>query len=241
MKKLLPIALLLLAACGRDADERPAAPSPASEAAPSETAIEAPSEETVAPSEPTPPPTLADGFAWPATTTRAKIVTSMGDILVELYPDKAPKSVENFLQYARDGHYDRLIFHRVVAGFVIQGGGYSKGYIERQTRAPIPYEGDNGLPNHRTTLAMARTPDPNSATSQFYVNLADNGDQLDHFVNDLGPRYGYAVFGRVIEGMDVVDAIGAAPTGPAGPFEAEVPVEPVVIIRVDPLDSGGAP
>ncbi|MEQ1930334.1 MAG: peptidylprolyl isomerase [Parvularculaceae bacterium] len=237
MRKIIAaLAILLAAACGgEDRDERGAAPaqSTQAEAAPSEPVSEdaAPPSEAVAS-----PPTLADGFTWPATAMRAKIVTSMGDIDVELYPDKAPKSVASFLQYATDGHYDRLIFHRVVAGFVIQGGGYSKSYIERPTRAPIPYEGDNGLPNYRTTLAMARTPDPDSATSQFFISLQDNNDQLDHFVNDLGPRYGYAVFGRVIGGMEVVDAIGAVVTGPGGPFEAEVPQEAVVIIRVDPAE-----
>lgn len=233
MKRLLAAAILLLAACGRQQSEPPAqpaaAPSPAESVEADPVAVEPPP--ALAP----PPPTLADGFAWPATTSRAKLVTSMGDVIVELYPDRAPRTVANFLQYAADGHYDRLIFHRVVGGFVVQGGGYSRSFIERPTRAPVPYEGDNGLPNYRTTLAMARTPDPNSATSQFYINLADNHEELDHFVNDLGPRYGYAVFGRVIDGMEVVDAIGSVRTGPGGPFPSEVPVEPVTLIRVDVL------
>lgn len=231
-KMLIAVAVLLLAACGdRQAEQTATAAPAAEETAPAESTPAEPVAEAAAPQPPA--PTLADGFAWPATTTRATLVTSMGDVVVELYPDKAPKSVANFLQYAADGHYDRLIFHRVVAGFVVQGGGYNRSFLERPTRDPIPYEGDNGLPNYRTTLAMARTPDPNSATSQFYINLADNNEQLDHFVNDLGPRYGYAVFGRVIEGMDVIDAIGAVRTGPGGPFESEVPVEPVTLIRVD--------
>lgn len=168
--------------------------------------------------------------------TYAKIATSKGDIIVELYPEKAPKTVENFLQYATEGHFDRTLFHRVVPGFVIQGGGYSRLYTERPTRDPIPYEGANGLKNLRGSIAMARTSDPNSAAAQWFINLKDN-DSLDHYVNDLGPRYGYAVFGKVVSGMDVVDAIGAVATGPGGPFESEVPVEPVFIERVDPIDA----
>lgn len=180
--------------------------------------------------------TKADEIDWPATTLHAKIVTSKGDMMVDLYPDKAPKTVANFVQYAADGHYDQLIFHRVVPGFVVQAGGYTKYFNERPTRDPIPYEGDNGLGNYRTTLAMARTSNPASATSQFYVNLRDNNELLDHYVNDLGPRYGYTVFGRVVGGMDVADAIGAIATGPAGPFPAEVPVETVVISRIDIIE-----
>lgn len=172
--------------------------------------------------------------------TRAKIATSKGDILVELYPDKAPASVANFLQYAADGHYDRTIFHRVVRGFVIQGGGYSRTFLERPTRAPVKYEGDNGLSNRRGAIAMARTQDPESATAQFYINLKDNL-ALDHRATDLGQIPGYAVFGRVVEGMDVVDAIGAAATGPGGPFESEAPLEPILILRVDPVAGPKAP
>lgn len=166
---------------------------------------------------------------------RAKIATSKGDIVVELDEAKAPATVANFLQYAADGHYDRTIVHRVVPGFVIQGGGYSRQFIERPTRDPVAYEGDNGLSNLRGTIAMARMTSPQSATAQWFINLVDN-PELDHRVTDLGPDYGYAVFGRVIEGMEVVDAIGAIPTGPGGPFESEVPVESVVIERVDRLD-----
>lgn len=171
---------------------------------------------------------------------RVKIAASMGDIVIELYPDKAPETVENFLRYAKDGHYDRTLVHRVVPGFVIQGGGYSRLFTERPTRDPILYEGDNGLRNERGTIAMARTDDPNSAAAQWFINLADN-PKLDHRVTDLGPIYGYTVFGRVVEGMDVVDAIGAVPTGPGGPFSAEVPVEPVIIERVDLIEAPVAP
>lgn len=165
----------------------------------------------------------------------AKISTSKGDIIVALDEEKAPKTVANFLQYATDGHYDRTIFHRIVAGFVIQGGGYSSGFIERPVREPVPYEGDNGLKNKRGTIAMARMTDPQSATAQWYINLKDNED-LDHRVTDLGPIYGYTVFGHVVDGMDVVDAIGAVATGPGGPFDSEVPAEPITINRVDPVE-----
>ncbi|MEL6372037.1 MAG: peptidylprolyl isomerase [Pseudomonadota bacterium] len=164
----------------------------------------------------------------------AKIATSKGDIIIELAVNEAPASTANFVEYALAGHYDRVLFHRVVKGFVIQGGGYSRYFNERVTRDPIPYEGDNGLKNLRGTIAMARTDDIDSAAAQWFINLKNNED-LDHFVNDLGPRYGYTVFGRVVDGMDIADAIGDVETGPGGPFEAEVPVDPVLILRVDPL------
>ncbi len=165
--------------------------------------------------------------------THAKITTSMGDIVVELDTEKAPASVENFLRYATSGHYDRTIFHRVVTGYVIQGGGYSKYFNERAPKDPIAYEGDNGLKNLRGTIAMARGDIPGSAQAQWFINLQDN-EELDHKIVEDLPLYGYAVFGRVVEGLDVADAIGAAETGPGGEFEAEVPVEPIVILRVDP-------
>jgi len=234
------LALLAFGACERKAAE-PASP-PAAEAAQNqqtpadEAPVESPAAQATNTEESPPVETLADTVEWPATTLHAKIVTSKGDIVVDLYPAEAPKTVANFVQYAKDGHYDRLIIHRVVPGFVIQGGGYNKYFNERPTRAPVAYEGDNGLKNYRTTLAMARTSDPNSAAAQWFVNLRDNNDQLDHFVNDLGPRYGYAVFGRVVEGMDVADAIGAVATGPGGPFPSEAPVETVTISRVDIIE-----
>ena len=155
--------------------------------------------------------------------------TSMGNIVVELYPDKAPKSVENFLQYVRDGHYAATVFHRVIGNFMIQGGGYSsefyKGSMQpKPTRAPIEIESRNGLKNDKGWLAMARTSDPNSATSQFFINTVDNGG-LDYPSPD---GYGYAVFGKVIEGMDVVAKIAETPTGTLGPMR-DVPNEPVLI------------
>ncbi len=170
--------------------------------------------------------------AFAADATHTKIQTSMGDIVVKLYADKAPASAANFLQYAKSGHYDRTIFHRVVKGYVIQGGGFSKYFNQRSPHEPIAYEGDNGLKNIRGTLAMARGDKPGSAQAQWFINLRDN-PKLDHRVTDLGTIYGYVVFGRVVEGMDVADAIGAVATSEGGPFDAEVPVEPVVIIRVD--------
>ncbi len=173
------------------------------------------------------------------TPTHAKIQTSKGDITVELYPEKAPKTVENFLRYATEGKYDRTIFHRVVKGFVIQGGGYSRLLTERGKYDPIPYEGDNGLKNERGTIAMARSDKPDSAQAQWFINLRDN-PKLDHDVTDLGPIYGYTVFGRVVEGMEAADAIGAVETGPEGIFDAEVPTETIFIERVDPVDRPAA-
>ena len=234
---ILAAAALALAACGRGETEPAAEPGSTTAASGEPESATATADQTTPPDiETTAIETLADSVAWPATTTRAKIITSKGDIVVELYPDKAPKTVANFVQYAKDGHYDRLIFHRVVAGFVIQGGGYNQHFAERPTRGTIPYEGDNGLKNYRTTVAMARTSDPNSATSQWFINLRNNNEALDHYTNDLGPRYGYTVFGRVIDGMDGADEIGALPTGAGGPFDAEVPVETATISRIDIIE-----
>ncbi|MEM9704955.1 MAG: peptidylprolyl isomerase [Pseudomonadota bacterium] len=160
------------------------------------------------------------------------IKTTKGDMVVELDRERAPITVANFLDYTERGRFDRTIFHRVVRGFVIQGGGYSQFFNERSTASPIAYEGGNGLKNLRGTISMARTDDPNSATSQWFINLIDNPD-LDHRVTDLGIDYGYAVFGKVLCGIEVADAIGAVETGAGGPFESEVPLEPIVILRVD--------
>lgn len=173
--------------------------------------------------------------AYAEEASHAKIQTSMGDIIVELDRDAAPASVENFLSYATSGHYDRTLMHRVVQGYVIQGGGFSKLYTERVLRDPIPYEGDNGHKNLRGKIAMARGDKPDSAQAQWFINLRDN-ERLDHRVTDLGPIYGYAVFGKVVAGMDVADAIGDVETGPGGPFDDEVPVEQILILRVDPTE-----
>ncbi|MDZ7842534.1 MAG: peptidylprolyl isomerase [Gammaproteobacteria bacterium] len=153
-----------------------------------------------------------------------KMSTSLGDLTIELYADDAPASVENFLQYTDDGFYDGTIFHRVIPGFVLQGGGFTAGMSRKETREPIQNESDNGLENKRGTLSMARLPDPHSATSQFFVNLVDN-PHLDH---PGGGQWGYAVFGKVVEGMDIIDEIaGVETTNTAG--HRDVPAEPVVI------------
>jgi cyclophilin family peptidyl-prolyl cis-trans isomerase len=163
------------------------------------------------------------------------IQTSLGDITLELYPDKAPKTVANFLQYVDAGFYTNTIFHRVIDGFMIQGGGFTPQFERKPTRAPIPNEADNGLKNLRGTIAMARTVEPQSATAQFYINVVDNPN-LDF--KDKTPRgWGYTVFGKVIKGMEVVDAIKSQPTGPGGPFQQDVPKTPIVILgisRVNP-------
>lgn len=167
-----------------------------------------------------------------AETVKAEIVTSEGPMVVELYADKAPKTVENFVKYAKDGQYDGTIFHRVIPNFMIQGGGYDKNFKEKKTRAPIENEAGNGLANEPYTLAMARTGNPHSATSQFFINVNKNGF-LDRANSQDG--WGYAVFGKVVEGQDVVDKIKQVRTRPVGQHEA-VPVEPVVIERVRILD-----
>ena len=157
------------------------------------------------------------------------ISTSMGDITLELFKDRAPVSVENFLQYVRDGFYEGTIFHRVKSGYVVQGGGYTPEMVEKATRPPIQNEATNGLKNVRGTVAMARTRALRSATSQFYINMANNS-QLDH--RGYSPEdFGYAVFGRVLGGMDVVEKIAATPTGMAGDHE-DVPKTAVLIQKV---------
>jgi len=167
------------------------------------------------------------GNAVAQDTPQVRLETSKGAITLELYPEKAPKSVENFLGYVRDGFYDGTIFHRVIDGFMVQGGGFTQDYTRKPTQAPIENEADNGLSNRTGTVAMARTRDPHSATAQFFINVSDN-TFLDHTAKS--PRgWGYAVFGEVVDGMDVVNAIKSVKTGPAGPFPKDVPQEPVVI------------
>jgi len=198
------------------------------------------------------------GAASPAFAAdpRVKFVTTDGDFVVELYPDKAPKTVENFLQYVRDKHYAGTIFHRVIAGFMVQGGGYDASYKEKPTRPPVSHEGRaalaKGLKNVRGTLAMARTGDPQSATAQFFINVVDNpgldpvilppGDPVTfEFQGQLQkniPRarvenhpllFGYTVFGKVVSGMDTIDRIRNEATGPAGPFDSDAPKKPIII------------
>jgi peptidyl-prolyl cis-trans isomerase A (cyclophilin A) len=160
-------------------------------------------------------------FAAPALAQKVKLETSAGNIVIELDAAKAPKTVDNFLQYVKAGHYNGTVFHRVINNFMIQGGGMTADLKEKATRPPIGLESRNGLTNQRGTVAMARTNDPNSATAQFFINVKDND-----FLNQSQARdgNGYAVFGKVVEGMDVVDKIRAVPTGPG-----DVPLTPVVI------------
>jgi peptidyl-prolyl cis-trans isomerase A (cyclophilin A) len=161
-----------------------------------------------------------------ATATKVKLSTSAGDIVLELYPDKAPKSVENFLQYVRDKHYDGTVFHRVMDGFMIQGGGFTADLQQKTTRAPIPLEASNGLKNDRGTVAMARTANPNSATAQFFINVVNNAP-----LNAPSPDgHGYAVFGKVIAGMEVVDKIKGVAVSNQGPYQ-NVPTTPVTILK----------
>lgn len=156
--------------------------------------------------------------------------TSMGTIKIELFADKAPETVANFLQYVKDGHYNHTIFHRVIPSFMIQGGGFTKDMKQKSTKPAIKNEADNGLKNVRGTLAMARTSDVNSATSQFFINTVDN-DFLD-FRDKTSRGYGYCVFGKVTDGMDVVDKIEGVKTTTQGPHQ-NVPVEPVEILVMD--------
>ncbi|MCK6415769.1 MAG: peptidyl-prolyl cis-trans isomerase [Giesbergeria sp.] len=158
------------------------------------------------------------------TAPRVKLATSLGDIVVELNPAKAPKTVENFLKYVADKHYDGTIFHRVIDGFMVQGGGFTADMVQKPMRPPIPLEAANGLKNDTYTIAMARTNVPDSATAQFFINVKDNA-----MLNAPQPDgHGYAVFGKVVSGQEVVDKIKAVPTGNKGPFQ-NVPSTPVVI------------
>jgi peptidyl-prolyl cis-trans isomerase B (cyclophilin B) len=175
----------------------------------------------------TPAPNPANTPA-PAKSSAPRVAfeTTLGRFVIELDPVKAPKSTENFLAYAKAGFYDGTIFHRVIPGFMAQGGGFSADMKQKATQPPIPNEADNGLKNKRGTVAMARTNDPNSATSQFFVNLVDNAF-LDH--TGKNPRgWGYAVIGQVVEGMDVIDKMAAVKTGMRGPF-SDVPTQTIEV------------
>ncbi len=159
-----------------------------------------------------------------------KLNTNKGTIILELDADKAPETVANFVQYAKEGFYNGTIFHRVIDGFMIQGGGMEPGMKEKSTRAPIKNEADNGLSNERGTIAMARTPDPHSASAQFFINVKDN--KFLDFTAPNAQGYGYCVFGKVVEGMDVVDEIKGVETGSQGGHQ-DVPVEDVIIESVE--------
>ena len=202
--------------------------------------------------------TLCATVAFSQAVPKVKFTTSEGDFVVELYPEKAPKTVANFLQYVKDKHYDGTIFHRVINNFMVQGGGFDADYKQKATRPPVVHEGQEALAkggprNIEGTLAMARTNEPNSASSQFFINVKDNafldptiipaGDPVPRFeyggrVYENTPRaqllgasqlYGYTVFGKVTSGMDVVNKIKATPTGAGGPFPTDVPKTPIFI------------
>jgi peptidyl-prolyl cis-trans isomerase A (cyclophilin A) len=191
-------------------------------------------------------PAFASAQTTPATAAsapapRVLLKTSQGDITLELYPDKSPKTVANFLQYVRESFYAGTVFHRVIKGFLIQGGIYDRDLQERRTHPAIPNEADNGLSNLRGTIAAARAPEvTQSATSQFFINLVDNR-RLDYVGNQNGLTWGYAVFGKVTKGMDVVDKIAALPTIPLGPFSGDVPKPLVVIESAEILGENTAP
>jgi cyclophilin family peptidyl-prolyl cis-trans isomerase len=166
---------------------------------------------------------------------RVRVETNLGSFVIELDPERAPLSVTNFLDYVRAGHYQGTIFHRVIANFVAQGGGFDEKFVEKPTHAPVPNESGNGLSNVRGTVGMARTAEPHSGTSQFYINLADNLS-----LDPKPSRWGYAVFGRIVEGMNLVDSIGTVATGQVGPFERDAPLKNVVIQKIVELNGPAA-
>ena len=159
--------------------------------------------------------------------TRVRVDTSMGSFTIRLETQRAPLTVENFLKYVRAGHYDGTVFHRVIRNFVAQGGGYTANFEAKATQGNVVNEAGNGLLNRRGTVGMARSDAPHSGTCQFFVNLADNPD-----LNPLATRWGYAVFGEIVEGMDVIDRIAHVPTGEWGPFKEDAPLKPIVIEKV---------
>ena len=182
-------------------------------------------------------PLAAPTFAQETRTMPITVVfeTNHGPITLELYPDQAPKTVANFTDYVRAGQYNGTVFHRVIPGFMAQGGGFTAELSQKPVNAPITNEADNGLKNDRGTIAMARTGEPHSATAQFFINVADNG-----FLNFTAPTrqgWGYAVFGKVTAGMDVVDGIVALPTGAAGPFGSDVPKQAAIIESARVIDA----
>jgi cyclophilin family peptidyl-prolyl cis-trans isomerase len=181
---------------------------------------------------------LLFSFNVAAANPQVELKTNMGSITLELYADKAPQSVENFLQYVKDGHYNGTIFHRVISSFMIQGGGFTPDFNQKKTRGPIRNEAGNGLKNTLGTVAMARTPDPHSATAQFFINTADNA-----FLNFTAPTqqgFGYAVFGKVVKGMEVVEKIARVATATRPPH-SDVPLKPVVIERAVIIETQAKP
>lgn len=170
----------------------------------------------------------ADAQEAAETASKVRVQTTLGAFVIELDTARAPLTVASFLEYVRAGHYNGTLFHRVINSFVAQGGGYDEKFVEKPTRAGIPNESGNGLSNRRGTIGLARTGAPHSGTAQFYVNLADN-PALD----PQPSRWGYAVFGKIIDGMNVVDDIGGVATGAGGTFEKDVPLKPVVIQKIE--------
>src|SRR6185436_6454335 len=169
---------------------------------------------------------------------RVRITTNLGSFVIEMQRDRAPLTVENFVSYVRAGHYTNTLFHRVISGFVIQGGGVGTDFKPKPVQKPIPNEAGNGLKNLRGTVGLARASGPHSGDCQFFINVADNGD-----LDPLPTRWGYAVFGRVVQGMEVVDRISISPTGSGGPFKQDAPIQAVVIQKIEllPDSSTGAP
>ena len=167
---------------------------------------------------------------------RVRVTTSMGQFVIELSPERAPLTVANFLRYVREGHYTDTLIHRVVGNFVIQGGGHAAGSLElKPNHDPVVNELGNGLMNKRGTVGLARSDAPHSGNSQFYININDNPD-----LDPVATRWGYAVFGKVVEGMDVVDRIGAVPTASMGPFKSDAPIKPIIIQKIEEVDANAA-
>ena len=173
--------------------------------------------------------------AQAANIERVRVTTNLGAFVVEMQRDRAPLTVENFLFYVKSGHYPNTLFHRAIANFVIQGGGVGPDYKAKPTQKPIANEAGNGLKNLRGTVGLARASGPHSGDCQFYVNVADNAD-----LDPLPTRWGYAVFGKIIEGIEVVDRISVSPTGSMGPFKQDAPLQPVIIQKVELLTDGNA-
>ncbi|HEV7800218.1 MAG TPA: peptidylprolyl isomerase [Burkholderiales bacterium] len=181
---------------------------------------------------------FAAAAAAPAANPQVEVRTNMGNVTLELYPENAPNTVQNFIQYVKDGHYNGTLFHRVMPGFMIQGGGFDTKFVEKPTRPAIKNEAGNGLRNGVGMVSMARTKDPHSATAQFFINVAEN-PTLD-FKAPTPEGYGYTPFGKVIKGMDVVERITKVPTGAGKPPHQDVPLKPVVIERMQLVDAASS-
>jgi peptidyl-prolyl cis-trans isomerase A (cyclophilin A)/peptidyl-prolyl cis-trans isomerase B (cyclophilin B) len=182
---------------------------------------------------------LLASFAAGAANPQVELRTTLGTVVIELYPERAPLTVDNFLQYVKDRHYDGTAFHRVIPGFMVQGGGFGPDFGEKPVRKPVRNEASNGLKNEIGTVAMARTPDPHSATAQFFINVADNEFLNFRFPTQEG--YGYCVFGKVVKGMDVVNRIVKVQTGPGPAGHRDVPLKPVVIESARLVEAAAQP